>query len=92
MYSSHTLKLLITDLGLFFLKEGSLVLSVVPALNGLTARYFKILTDLLPLTVAAAEKEKKAISTHNGNLSPVAFSFPPGPGERISVGSGSREG
>ena len=29
----------------FFFKEGSLVLSAVPALDGLTARYFKILKD-----------------------------------------------
>lgn len=58
------------------------MLSAVPALDGLTARYFRILKDFLP---AARKKRKKknAISTHNGNLSPMAFSFPLSPGESI---------
>lgn len=54
-------------------------------MNNLTARYFKILNDFLPLTAAATEK-KKAVSTHNGNLSPMAFSFPPSPGEKHFTG------
>ncbi|KAL4828939.1 hypothetical protein H8958_018819 [Nasalis larvatus] len=33
-----------------------------------------------------ATEKKKAVSTHNGNLSPMAFSFPPSPGEKHFTG------
>lgn len=59
------------------------MLSAVPALDGLTARYFRILKDFLPAARKKRKKKKNAISTHNGNLSPMAFSFPLSPGESI---------
>ena len=60
------------------------MLSAVPALDGLTARYFKILKDFLP--AAKKKRKKNAISTHNGNLSPMAFSFSLSPGGKHLTG------